>query len=202
MRRHRPRSRGAALVEAAILMPMLVLLFGGIVEYGMAWRASARLATVTRAGALEASRDPDRRLADLEVMQRMRSGLGGSAFDSIEHLVVYRVAGTDAGVPPSCLAVAATLQAGAGGVQDLCNVYSGSFVAGATSESFASSTCGGDPDRWLCPSSRRSVFGPADRLGVAVIVRHRWVTGLLPGGGITLDDRGVAMLAPPLNGAP
>ena len=46
-----PGPRGAALVEAAILLPILVLLTFGAIEYGLIYRDELRLATAARSGA-------------------------------------------------------------------------------------------------------------------------------------------------------
>jgi Flp pilus assembly protein TadG len=51
-RRHRrDRSRGAVLIEAAILLPLLVLLTFGAVEYGLIFRDDLKITTAARSGA-------------------------------------------------------------------------------------------------------------------------------------------------------
>ncbi len=47
------RERGAALVEFALLLPVLVLLIFGIVEFGRAYNASVTLTHATREGVRE-----------------------------------------------------------------------------------------------------------------------------------------------------
>lgn len=47
--------RGSVLVEAAIVIPLLILLTFGAIEYGIAFRDSASVASSTRAGARIAS---------------------------------------------------------------------------------------------------------------------------------------------------
>jgi len=44
-------SRGAALVEAALLLPILVLLTFGAVEYGLIYHDELRITTAARSGA-------------------------------------------------------------------------------------------------------------------------------------------------------
>jgi hypothetical protein len=47
--------RGSVLVEAAIIVPLLIMLTFGAIEYGIAFRDSAEVASSTRAGARIAS---------------------------------------------------------------------------------------------------------------------------------------------------
>lgn len=194
-----PSTRGAALVEAALLLPVLVTVFGGLLEYGLAWRSAGRLTTGARAAVLDAAREPTRTSADFDVLLRLRTSLAGSSLDTIQYVVVYRTNEPGAPVPAACLAAATAITQGSTGVAGVCNVYSGAFVAAITPSMFTSSTCTDQADRWLCPATRRTVFATSDRLAVAVQMRHAWVSGLVPGGGLVSRDRSAAMLAPVLS---
>jgi len=50
MRMHRPRSRGQALVEFALVLPVLLLMLFGIIDFGRAIYAYNTLANASRAG--------------------------------------------------------------------------------------------------------------------------------------------------------
>jgi hypothetical protein len=53
--RARREERGSVIVEAAIIVPLLIMLTFGAIEYGLAFRDSAAVASSTRAGARIAS---------------------------------------------------------------------------------------------------------------------------------------------------
>jgi hypothetical protein len=56
--RARQSERGSVIVEAAIIVPLLILLTFGAIEYGLAFRDSASVAASTRSGARIASAEP------------------------------------------------------------------------------------------------------------------------------------------------
>jgi Flp pilus assembly protein TadG len=55
----RPRSRGQALVELAIILPVLLLLFMATLDLGRLFYSSITLSNAAREGAMEASVNPD-----------------------------------------------------------------------------------------------------------------------------------------------
>lgn len=75
--------RGAALVEFAVVLPVLLLLLLGLMELGWAFFKASQLTTAARAGVREAIR-PDTTEVDVqakldEMMQTM--GMGGVSYD-------------------------------------------------------------------------------------------------------------------------
>ena len=76
------RRRGAALIEFALVLPVLLLLLLGLMELGWAFFKASQLTTAARAAVREAIR-PDATSADVqakldEMMQRM--GMGGVSY--------------------------------------------------------------------------------------------------------------------------
>ena len=117
--------------------------------------------------------------------------------------MVYRVAPADSGAPPSaCTVKADALMSGTDGVDGVCTVFHGSFVASASPADFVDPTCTLEPDVYLCPAIRENIFDADDRIGVAVKIHHDWLTGLPPGGGIDLVDNYVAYRMPGLEALP
>ncbi len=188
--------RGALSIEAALAIPLLVFILFGFVEFGLAWRSSNQAAATVRAAVLEASRDPEQRTVDLHVIERIRAGLPGGALDEVEWVIVYRTDDPQGDPTAACSAAAAAVGGGTGGVVGSCNVYGGTALATLGAADFTGADCVGSPDEPFCPIGRRSVFGPGDRLGVALRFRHDWITGLLPGGGRTISDHSVTVLEP------
>ncbi len=67
-------------------------------------------------------------------------------------------------------------------------------MATASASDFTLDDCSGEVDRWLCPSERRALLGNSDRIGVALKYEHEWLTGMLPGGGLTFNDKATSPL--------
>lgn len=188
-------TRGAVAVEAALVLPILALLLFGLVELGLAWRSSNRLATSTHVASLSLSRDVEDRHADYDALSLVASSVGGS-LDNVTAVVIYRTSDIDGQVPGPCAAIADTIVTDSSGVPGVCNVYAGAFLATLTPTAFTATNCIDEPDAAFCPTTRRSMFGPGDRIGVEVRLRHDWVTSYFPAGAGDMADRGVAAIEP------
>jgi hypothetical protein len=179
-RTHRPnahdRQRGSALVEAALVIPVLLMVLAGIVDYGTYLAKANDAAAATRAVALVGARAGADVHADWDMLRSVgnQARIGGFTLDRV---VVYRVAANQAeGRPPAdCLTAAART---AGGVAGVCNVYEKVDVDAVVAETvardtFARSDCTGW-DRFWCPANRST---SADRIGVYVNGAQRMPTG-------------------------
>lgn len=201
MRSRASRDRGAVIVETALIAPVLMLLMVGAAEFGIAWRASNVASSTVRAAVLEESRTGDDRLLDLHMIERVRATLDD--LDTIEWVMVYRVAAADTGDPPAgCLTIADALSSGSDGVDGVCTVFHGTFVATASEADFTDPNCTGEADEYLCPAIRESIFVDDDRIGVAISIDHDWLTGLPPRDGIIIQDHSVAYRLPGLEALP
>ncbi len=58
LRRPSPRSRGQALVEFALLLPVFLLVFAGVLDAGRLYMAQISVTNAAREGAMQASRTP------------------------------------------------------------------------------------------------------------------------------------------------
>lgn len=178
MRRQRSEERGAALVEMAIVLPLLVLLVFGILEFGMAFRDRLTVANGTQsagrvAAALGTQDDAD--IATLRAVEQSLGLLPNSGGAIIKHVQIWRSNGS--GSP-----AAACGGVGAGG--SACNWY----------EYDPDLTCNWnpcpDPDNGtpavygggFIPTSRDVTLDSdgLDIVGVTVLFAHDWVTGVLP----------------------
>ncbi len=75
-----PRERGAAAVEFALVLPLLLLLVLGGIDYGIYFSDSAALRDAARAGARTAALEPGATLAQIaEEVQTDASGATGDA---------------------------------------------------------------------------------------------------------------------------
>ena len=173
-RRRARGSRGAALLEAALITPLFLSLLFGSIEWGYGFldRLTTKNASLVgaRAGASEGTNTD----ADYEILQAVKQASAAANATKVTFVVVYKAASYTASVPASCLTAS---QAG------VCNRYSGSdFTLPLGSFGCLS----GSRDTSWCPSTRKTALsgakGPPDYLGVYVQLHHTNLTGFFGGG--------------------
>lgn len=198
MRRRRASGdRGMAVVEVAIVLPLLALLISGIVEFGMAWRDSLTVSSGTRAAARVVSNLGDNRLSDYEALLTLDAALQGLSSSSVAGVLIYDASAADGSVPSACL--------GSGGtpvsVSGSCNYYSQSMISALSASNFdgasATSCSAGSWDRFYCPTSRETQQDEGvETIGVWVRVERAWITRMFPGQGLTVEHRTVMNAEP------
>ncbi len=189
------RQRGAALVEFALIAPVLVLITAAIFEFGLAFRDSMTLSNALRSGARVGSNAGRERQADYTILKSVEAAMTEFPTARVERIIVYKASTTNSAVPAACMAVS-----GSGGVTGSCNVYQSSDLARPLSDFTGTTTCTGTaPDRYWCPTARQNqqALG-ADYLGVWMQIRYEYVTNVFPGAGITIRDRAIMRLEPRL----
>lgn len=200
MRRRRARGeRGAALVEAAFITPIFAVLIFGILEFGLAFRDYLTVANVSRDSGRGASAYGDDLYADYNIIQVAKQSSKGFRPNEIRTLIVYNAGSisgsiTDAGHPAhACLN--ATV-----GIADVCNVYDSADLYRPKSEFGCKANQ--DLDRFWCPAPLNGqdgrevrASGPPDYVGVYVLARHDFITGLF-GPGMDLTDEIVMRMEP------
>jgi Flp pilus assembly protein TadG len=188
---------GAVLVELALMLPLLVLLSVGVLEYGAAWNdATAAERALLSAGRV-LSNEGNARQADQEALLALSAGLEPGTRSDVRKVIIYKANSNDT-VPASCKS-ASTSGSPPYGVAGLCNVYTGSQVTNALTGTFTGANCTGGWDARWCPTGRVRDPNP-DRVGIYAEIHYDPVTGLLPPGGITLDRYVVYQLEPPTAG--
>ncbi|MGE0878142.1 MAG: TadE/TadG family type IV pilus assembly protein [Acidimicrobiia bacterium] len=185
--RRRRDDDGLVVLEFAMIAPVLIMVLFGITEYGMAFRDKAHLTSAVRAGVRVGASDRNTRLADYDVLQAVRAATSGM---TVEYVVVYKANSDVTGaMPVSCRTM--TSQAG------LCNVYTGAQMASLTTANFQNGSCTGEPDVSWCPTSRAiDLAAGRDYLGVFVQARRTFMSGEIPGGGVTFSEFAVMQLEP------
>lgn len=161
---------GAALVEMAIVLPLLILLVFGIVEYGLLFKEKLTVASATtssaRTGATMGARDE----ADIRILEAIEAGL----FDSVDSSVLISVEIFSAN-PATGAQIAGKV-----------NTYS---FAPATTCRWSPCPDPADPTfayggPWI-PSGRDTTLEPGgggvEVLGIKVRYHHTAVTNLIPG---------------------
>lgn len=197
-RSHGRGSRGVALVEAALILPILVLLFTGMIEAGFAYRDGNVLARATHQAARADSRLADNPIADYEALRGLQSGLSGLTASSLERVIVFDATGGTTTPSASCLAAPRPDDLSPRGVAAQCNIYSPAQVAADDPGAFGCAA--GDADVFFCPSTRNRVAPNGDRVGVWVELSYDKVTSVLPGS-LKLTRSAVYQLEPCIAGA-
>jgi hypothetical protein len=174
--------RGAVLVEAALITPIILALVFGTLEMGYAFYGKLTVNHMSVAGARAASGGANDVLSDYDMLQAVNGASTGMSASDITMVVVYRATVPTDRVPTACKTASVTNTSSIQG----CNRYTGSDIALASTQ-FG---CTGPPgpaskiDHYWCPTSRKTALlatspnGPPDYVGVYVEAIHHNLTGL------------------------
>jgi hypothetical protein len=126
--------RGAVVIEAAIVLPLLFTMVFGILEIGSALKSYSGAANAVRAGGRMASVAGNATDADREILERVADEASGIPNGEIEYVVIWHAASTGELPPALCMPTVAEGQPNASsrGVPDggplvnaigACNIY-------------------------------------------------------------------------------
>jgi hypothetical protein len=187
-----PCDGGAVLVEAAVALPVFVVLVLGIIEFGLAFKDYLTASNMTRTGARVASAAANDALADQRTLAALARASAAVSRGSIERIVVYRADSVDTPVPAVCTTSATGVASG----PVRCNVYRVADLDRPATDFGCQPT---SPDRYWCPRDRKVAQagpnGPPDLVGVWVRLRHHYVSGLV-GDSVELDSTTVMRVEP------
>lgn len=183
---------GAALLEAAFVVPIfLALLLAGI-EGGFVFYERLSVHNMSLAGARSASGHGAEILADYQALQSVEDSFGGMTGGQLTMVVIYKATGPEGSVPAACKTSS---------VATSCNRY----VAADLARDSSQFGCTGPPgpvtkiDNSWCPATRKTALagsnGPPDYVGVYVEAEHEDLTGLF-GDMVTLRSDTVFRLEP------
>ncbi len=177
---------GTALIEFALVAPVLIVLVLGLIEFGTFWREQNLLVRSSQSASRTGATQGTQRYADYNTLQSIRSSLSALDNSTIDKVIIYRADSADGRVPAACKSIAAPNDLTAkGSAANRCNVYSQAQVdyAGSPLSVFrgTDSCSGGSWDAFWCPSnrSRGTDVSDPDYVGVYVQVSYETVSGLL-----------------------
>jgi hypothetical protein len=208
----------------ALLLPLLVILVSGIIDFGGAYRqrtvVQAAARNAARAGATASGLKtvmngspvgtrPGAYYADQVALASLVAGLSGSSNITVDKIIIYR-ANPQADGKPSSGCIAAAAVPGGNGVSGQCNVYTWGqatnaalptpvFSYGGNGQSSPFAACGtsGYDYRW-CTQTR--VVTPStntvDRLGVYVQARYEPYTSFFTTTDLDITDYSVMAVEP------
>ncbi|MGI9602797.1 MAG: TadE/TadG family type IV pilus assembly protein [Acidimicrobiales bacterium] len=178
--------RGAALIEAAIIMPVLLLIVFGVFEFGLLFRDELTLAQSTRDGARAGSAYGNDYDADFKLLRTIENASTAVPPELITRIVVF-----DPGTAEENGAPTQDCKDGIA-VVDVCNVYTPANWADTARFGCNDSN---DLDKFWCPADRRVQLGNVGYIGVWVEFLHPFVTGFF-GEDITLTDQTIMRIEP------
>jgi TadE-like protein len=180
----RDRDEGAALVETALVLTLLLMLALGAFEYGMVFRDWLSVTIASREGGRVAASAANFGQADCVILEAAAGALQSLTSGEISEIEIYKSSAT--GSYP--------------GSNSAFNRRYSPFVSGDPSLVACSSTnwnaehLGGS---WA-PNLRVNATGAADWIGVRVNFAHDWITGFLWWTGtINFSDDAIFRLEPP-----
>ncbi|HSO49899.1 MAG TPA: TadE/TadG family type IV pilus assembly protein [Acidimicrobiia bacterium] len=178
----RRRERGASLVEAALVFPILILIVMGTMEIGLAFKDYLTVSYISREGARLGALAGDDPNADCTILR----GIGGLATSKdlarIDEIQIFKA---DEGTGAQGVTNTATYIEGED--PTICNVPS-TPTDGWTI----------NPINWS-PTSRQTTVGTdsLDIIGVRVIMTRSWVTNFPPfRGTFQIDESTLTRLEP------
>jgi len=162
---------GAALVETAVVLTLVMVLVSGVVGVssaassaaGLERAVSAALREVTAVGGGD---------SDLAVLARVSAYVAAQPGLDVERIVVFNATAARGVVPRSC----ATLPldgASPAGIAGTCNVFGPAHLAALDSQAVPAPGCGPQSwEQWWCPTQRQRNRPDPDRVGIHVAVTH------------------------------
>jgi hypothetical protein len=169
--------RGAALVEAAILMPVVLLIVFGAIEFSSLFKDAATLSSAARSGGRTASAEPRNGNMPIDTAAAVSTALSSLPSGSPQQLFIYDATGSSS-APSSCSANCVSFTWNAG---------SKSFVADGYDAS--------SPPSWVKDQNVCGGSGPWSRVGIWVKASHPFVTNLF-GAGKTLTSNAIFRAEP------
>jgi len=196
-RRRGRGDRGLAVVEVAIILPLLALLISGIIEGGMAWRDSLTVSSGTRSAARVVSNLGSNRLSDYEALLTLDAALDGLSTSYVVGVLIYDGSAADGSVPAACLDAGGNPKS----ISGSCNYYSAAMITSMSIAKFdglGATTCSATSwDHFYCPTSRETRQNQGlETVGVWVRVKRGWFTNMFPGDGLTVEHRTVMNVEP------
>jgi hypothetical protein len=186
--------RGAAMVEMAIVTPLLVLLVFSILEYGLLFQEKLTVASAAASSARTGATMGTRAEADFAILQALEAGLYGQVDASVivfaDIFKADSVTGAKSGQYNRYTYVATNV---------------GCKWSPCPDPALGSPTYG-IPSGWGDPAGRDTELDPTggglDVLGVEITYHHSAITGFIPGVERDLTERALVRLEPATFGGP
>lgn len=172
------RDGGASLIEAAIIVPLLLLMVIAIMEYGLAFKDYLTVSYLSREGARIGALAGDANSADCDILTGLSDLITASDLARLDYIEIYQ----------------ASQSTGAQGATNRATYLDPNDPLACTEPA------GGQPgDGWSVtpigggyPTGSRNTTAssstPLDIIGVRVVLTRSWITGFGPFSGTAIVD--------------
>lgn len=186
--RQNGHERGAAMVEMAIVAPLMILLVFSILEYGLLFQEKLTIASAASSAARTGATMGTRAEADFAILQALEAGL----YDQVDASVIIKAdifrADPVTGAKTGVLNRYTYMTANVGCKWSPCP------------DPDAGPPTYGIPSAWGDPAGRDTELDPGggglDVLGVEITYHHSAVTGFIPGVERDFSERALVRLEP------
>lgn len=188
-RRERCGERGAVVVEAAILLPVIALLLFGLVEFGLIFKDELTVSNASGSAARAGAAIPKQADYQDQMIDELNGRLAGTGLRSGDKFVIYRA-------EPDGLPGNANNE---GEIWDAC----GPATADCTRYEYdGSDWVQNGAAEWTASEQNacRDTIGGIDQIGVFLSITHDYVTGFIGVGSRQVTNRAVYALEPLLPG--
>ena len=177
----RKRELGASTVETALVLPLLLLAFIGIIEFSLLMTSRANMkAAVTaavRVGSV-ASKSSD---SDFVILKEIGRSLS-TKIEQVDYIIVFNAnAAVNSQPSTQCIQSAKT---GGAGIGSQCNIYYRATLANPIESTFgydALTNAAATSDKFWPARTRSATYsGGRDLLGVYIASTSKSITGLVP----------------------
>ncbi len=190
-RPRRGRERGAVVVEAAIILPLVILVVFGLVEFGLVFKDELTVSNATGATARAGAAIPKQADYRDQMIDELDDRLTGVSVSANDKLVIYKAdPASDSGLP-----------VGAADQSQIWSACSGASADCTRYEYDGSAWVQNGPAEWTAAEQSACRDGTLDQMGVYLDVTHDYITGFLGTGSRRVTDRSVYSLEPLLPGA-
>jgi Flp pilus assembly protein TadG len=172
LRRRAGSERGASLLEAALVAPLLILLAFGAAEFGFVFLDFLNVSSAAREGARVGSAVGDAFDADLLILGAIAEATADLDNSTVEAIWIFE-ANANGDPIDNCVVDSSPDFYTCAGVPLTTNIYdgSGNLLIGSWNATGRTVTVGLN-----CPASPADC---PDRLGVRVVFTHQYITGFL-----------------------
>lgn len=198
---------GAALIEFALIVPVLATFMLGTLEFGLAWRDKTSVANALRNAArtdssLSGNRD---RLAEYFALDQFRTATANLPRMALQKLIVYKTDATGGFLTGGANCGTTAPTSTGTGVLNHCNIYGPTQLSTMTMANFGTTSTSTDCTtttlwdyRW-CPITRANDITTAngpDYLAIRSVYTYTLITKVLPNSTITMTDTAVIRIEP------
>ncbi len=175
------REDGASTVEAAMVLPLLLLAFIGILEFSLLMTSRANMKSAVNAAARAGSVASNSTDSDFVILKEIGRNLSNKV-ELVDYVIVFNANAAVNSQPSStCLQAAKT---GGTGFLNECNIYYRNTLAAPVAATFgydALTNPSATSDKFWPAKKRLATYsGGRDLLGVFVASTSKSVTGLVP----------------------